>query len=76
MKVNIVPEMVDGRGEWRKSSFSNSAGGSCVEAMVGQDRTYLRDSKNQAQQSPVMAVPLLAWKYFIDGLAAPADCGH
>lgn len=69
MKVKIVPEIVNARDEWRKSSFSNSAGGSCVEAMVKTDRTYLRDSKNLSPESPVMAVPSVAWHTFIGGLA-------
>jgi hypothetical protein len=71
--VKIVSEVVDNRGEWRKSSFSNSAGGSCVEAIVGQARTYLRDSKNLSTESPVMAVPSTAWQSFIGGLVRPAE---
>ena len=51
--------MIDSAARWhdvpfRKSSFSGSSGGNCVEVAVADARFGLRDSKNPA--GPVLAV--------------------
>ncbi|WP_330477511.1 DUF397 domain-containing protein [Streptomyces platensis] len=52
---------------WRKSSYSNSNGGECVE--VADDFPGLvpvRDSKNP--QGPALLIPAAAWSEFVDSL--------
>jgi hypothetical protein len=66
--VKIVSESADDRDGWRKSSYSSSAGGSCVEAKSSQGAVFLRDSKNQLRDQPVVAVPSIAWSSFIHTL--------
>ncbi|QKV93524.1 DUF397 domain-containing protein [Streptomyces sp. NA02950] len=49
---------------WHKSSYSNGAGGNCVEsARHGGDRTAVRDSKDPG--GPVLAFSDRAWGDFI-----------
>ncbi|MGW8060759.1 DUF397 domain-containing protein [Streptomyces ziwulingensis] len=54
--------------EWRKSSYSGSNGGECVE--VADDHPTgsvpVRDSKNAA--GPVVTVGAPAWQAFVNGL--------
>ncbi|MEU5547710.1 DUF397 domain-containing protein [Streptomyces sioyaensis] len=52
---------------WRKSTYSNTNGGSCVE--VADDFPGLvpvRDSKNP--HGPALLVPATAWTAFVDSL--------
>ncbi|MFI5526351.1 DUF397 domain-containing protein [Streptomyces platensis] len=52
---------------WRKSSYSNTNGGSCVE--VADDFPGLvpvRDSKNP--QGPALLIPDAAWSEFVTSL--------
>ncbi|MBR8641576.1 DUF397 domain-containing protein [Streptomyces tuirus] len=49
---------------WRKSSYSNGEGGSCVEVADGTPGTVpVRDSKKAA--GPVLLVGADAWRAFI-----------
>lgn len=60
-----APELSTAR--WRKSSYSNANGGSCVE--VADDFPGLvpvRDSKNP--HSPALLIPAAAWTTFVDSL--------
>ncbi|MBF8175165.1 DUF397 domain-containing protein [Streptomyces olivaceus] len=54
--------------EWRKSSYSGSNGGECVEVADGcpAGSVPVRDSKNTA--GPVVTVGARAWQSFVDGL--------
>lgn len=45
--------------EWRKSSWSNTAGNDCVEVAFLPGRTALRDSKNP--DGAVLLVPVSEW---------------
>ncbi|SOE14225.1 protein of unknown function [Streptomyces sp. 2323.1] len=52
---------------WRKSTYSNTNGGSCVE--VADDFPGLvpvRDSKNP--HGPALLIPAAAWTAFVDSL--------
>lgn len=52
---------------WRKSSYSNTNGGSCVE--VADDFPGLvpvRDSKNP--HGPALLIPATAWTTFVESL--------
>ncbi|WEH33498.1 DUF397 domain-containing protein [Streptomyces sp. AM 4-1-1] len=54
---------------WRKSSYSNSDGGSCVE--VGDSHPSgipVRDSKNP--HGPALVFPTAAWTSFVTNLRA------
>ena len=48
---------------WRKSSFSQEAGSSCVDVAFGEGGAAVRDSKNTA--GPVLAVPAATWRRFV-----------
>jgi hypothetical protein len=53
---------------WRKSSYSNSAGGNCVEVAGLADRMAVRDSKDRG--GPVLAFDRTDWTAFVVSLAA------
>lgn len=60
-------EQVTERGNglrWRKSSYSGSGGGDCVEVAAGPDAVYVRDSK-AAGNGPVLRVGRLQWAAFV-----------
>ncbi|MET8180797.1 DUF397 domain-containing protein [Streptomyces sp. NPDC005336] len=49
---------------WHKSSYSNGAGGNCVErASLGGDQTAVRDSKDPG--GPVLGFSQGAWRDFV-----------
>ncbi|WP_369207545.1 DUF397 domain-containing protein [Streptomyces sp. PU-14G] len=52
---------------WRKSSYSNDQGGSCLEIVDTDSATIpVRDSKNP--HGPALLVPSASWAAFIDSL--------
>ncbi|MEU6575862.1 DUF397 domain-containing protein [Streptomyces sp. NPDC046805] len=51
---------------WVTSSYSNGAGGECVECAMGDDGTLIRDSKRP--EGAVVAVNGNAWHSFIQAL--------
>ncbi|MGI5219310.1 DUF397 domain-containing protein [Nocardia sp. CA-290969] len=61
------------RRGWRKSSFSNNGGASCVEVnLIGdhvlmRDSKYLRNPENDPAAQPVISIPAGLW---------PTFCGH
>ncbi|AYN41546.1 DUF397 domain-containing protein [Streptomyces dangxiongensis] len=53
--------------QWRKSSYSGSTGGECLEVADGfPDAVPVRDSKNPA--GPALLIRPDAWRAFVDGL--------
>ncbi|WAL95914.1 DUF397 domain-containing protein [Streptomyces sp. Je 1-369] len=57
------------QANWRKSSYSNSSGGDCVEIAIGlPGRVPIRDSKLTA--GPTLVFPATAWAPFITAVAA------
>jgi hypothetical protein len=50
---------------WRKSSYSNGAGGMCVEAAQAGDDIAIRDSKSPA--GPVLVFSRGEWDAFLAG---------
>lgn len=51
---------------WFTSSYSNGAGGECVECAISQDRTLVRDSKDTGVA--VVAVEHRTWNSFVQAL--------
>jgi hypothetical protein len=51
---------------WRKSSYSGSNGGECVEVGGHHGRVLVRDTKDR--QGPVLRVSPAAWRRFADGV--------
>lgn len=53
---------------WRKSSYSGSTGGDCLEVAADchADAIPVRDSK--VPDGPVVTVGPVAWQAFVDGL--------
>ncbi|MFC8392431.1 DUF397 domain-containing protein [Streptomyces sp. NPDC057238] len=52
---------------WRKSSYSNDQGGSCLEVLDGHRRGVpVRDSKNP--HGPAVVVPASAWSTFVTAI--------
>ncbi|MDX2700351.1 DUF397 domain-containing protein [Streptomyces ipomoeae] len=56
----------DGRLVWFTSSYSNGAGGECVECAITDDRTLIRDSKRS--EGPFLAVGSSSWRHFLQNL--------
>ncbi|WP_216588636.1 DUF397 domain-containing protein [Streptomyces brasiliscabiei] len=52
---------------WFKSSYSNGAGGECVECAISSECTLVRDSK--VAGGAVILVRSGAWRSFTQGLA-------
>ena len=51
---------------WRKSSYSNTQGGNCVEVADLPDGMAVRDSKNP--DGPTLQFTLAEWQAFIVGI--------
>ena len=56
----------DSRGEWRKSSYSNGAGGSCVEIKYDLDAVFVRDSKDRRAGQPIIGLSTGGWNALLD----------
>ncbi|MGY3201484.1 DUF397 domain-containing protein [Streptomyces sp. TE5632] len=67
MRPSTAPRNV----EWRKSSYSGSNGGDCVEVADGclDGAVPVRDSKKPS--GPVVTVGVSAWQAFVGGLRRP-----
>ncbi|MEU7314924.1 DUF397 domain-containing protein [Streptomyces sp. NPDC007083] len=52
---------------WRKSSYSGSGGGNCLEVAHRSATVHVRDSKQQ--RGPVLSVPSTQWASFVAQLA-------
>jgi hypothetical protein len=49
---------------WRKSSYSGSNGGECIEVGIHHGRVLVRDTKDQA--GPMLQVSQAVWRKFAD----------
>ncbi|WP_128380150.1 DUF397 domain-containing protein [Streptomyces cavernae] len=59
--------------QWRKSSYSDDNGGSCVEVADGVPGLVpVRDSK--IPDGPVLVVGAVAWAEFIGAVAGSTSC--
>ncbi|MFF3750504.1 DUF397 domain-containing protein [Streptomyces sp. NPDC002018] len=59
MAPEVAPEHL-----WRKSSYSDQQGGSCVEMVELTSQVGIRDSK--AKNGPALVLPAAAWTTFVD----------
>ncbi|MEV7138150.1 DUF397 domain-containing protein [Streptomyces tauricus] len=60
---------------WRKSSYSNSEGGSCLEVLDGHpDCVPVRDSKSPC--GPALLIPAPGWASFIAAVKAGGFAAH
>ena len=64
--MNIAEAGDDDRPTWFTSSYSNGAGGECVECAISGDHALIRDSKNPT--GDVVAVGSGAWHPFVHAL--------
>ncbi|MFE9096364.1 DUF397 domain-containing protein [Streptomyces sp. NPDC007264] len=53
---------------WSTSSYSNGAGGECVECAATVEGALVRDSKHR--DGPVVTVGAQAWRHFVGSMAA------
>jgi Domain of unknown function (DUF397) len=53
-------------GDWRKSSYSGSNGGSCVETASGSGVILVRDTTDR--DGFMLSVPATAWLRFTDSI--------
>ena len=53
-------------GEWRKSSFSSSNGGACVETASHHGAILIRDTTNR--EGFTLSVPAGAWEAFLSSV--------
>ena len=54
-------------GAWRKSTYSGSSGGDCVETASDTGTVLVRDTANQ--NGCTLSVPAAAWERFTKSLA-------
>ncbi|MFI8852502.1 DUF397 domain-containing protein [Streptomyces sp. NPDC053499] len=52
---------------WRKSSYSGSDGGNCVEVAHTVTSVHVRDSKDPC--GPVLSLPSAQWAVFMESVA-------
>ncbi|SEC01908.1 protein of unknown function [Streptomyces sp. 2131.1] len=57
----------NGKLDWRKSSYSGSGGGDCVEIAVSLTAVYVRDSKDAARAP--FTVEVGSWSRFVGFVA-------
>jgi hypothetical protein len=58
-------------GEWRKSSYSDGNGGSCVETASGDGLILVRDTTDRegvATGTSTLSIPAAAWSKFTAAL--------
>ena len=56
---------------WRKSSYSGSNGGSCIEVADGHQAVLVRDTTDRsgtATGTPTLSIPAAAWAEFTASL--------
>ncbi|MDO0914658.1 DUF397 domain-containing protein [Streptomyces sp. DT2A-34] len=51
---------------WFRSSYSNGAGGECVECALAANDAFVRDSK--CETGPVITLSSGAWRAFLGGV--------
>jgi hypothetical protein len=62
---------MDSEVSWRKSSYSGSQGGNCVEVADRLSRVLVRDTTDR--QGPILRISADAWRRFADQVKAEAS---
>jgi hypothetical protein len=62
--------MTSDKTRWRKSSYSGSQGGNCIEVAGRDSRVLVRDTKNRA--GVVLRFSPAAWRGFVGQVKADA----
>jgi hypothetical protein len=62
------------RPVWFRSSYSNGAGGECIECAVTADEVLVRDSKRET--GPVITLGSGAWSAFLGGVPKHGRLAH
>jgi len=68
--MSIARSAPEAPSSWLKSSYSNGAGGECVECADAVGGTHVRDSKKPG--GPVLTIRIQAWRAFIRALDGDA----
>ncbi|MET7699890.1 DUF397 domain-containing protein [Streptomyces sp. NPDC005485] len=71
--MNTPDSRAESSTAWFKSSYSNGAGGECVECSRTGDGTLVRDSKQG--DGPVVGVRARAWRAFVGALGSAEPWG-
>lgn len=58
-----ITESTGASPAWKKSSYSNGAGGECVECAITPERALVRDTKDR--NAPAVRVGRSAWVLFV-----------
>lgn len=61
--MSISARIEDSRPVWFTSSYSNGAGGECVQCALTDRGALVRDSKSS--EGPVVAVGGGSWRFFV-----------
>ncbi|MGN2642295.1 DUF397 domain-containing protein [Nocardia takedensis] len=63
----ITPDSAQADRGWRKSSYSGSDGGACVEVRIATDTVRIRDTKYSGDpaEHPEILVPASRWTEFL-----------
>ncbi|MEH0512249.1 DUF397 domain-containing protein [Streptomyces sp. B21-106] len=69
--MSIATPRENGRPTWFTSSYSNGAGGECVECALMDDRVRVRDSKRTGGVE--IAVRSKAWSAFVRAVQRDAE---
>ncbi|MER5937993.1 DUF397 domain-containing protein [Streptomyces sp. NPDC001928] len=59
---------------WFRSSYSNGAGGECIECALTLDEVLVRDSKREP--GPVVTLGNGAWRAFLSGVLEHGRLAH
>ncbi|WP_307839216.1 DUF397 domain-containing protein [Streptomyces sp. MBT97] len=71
MSIAATTEGRQSRPAWFTSSYSNGAGGECVECALTDDGALVRDSKSAG--GPEIAVRSVAWHLFVRAVRRDAE---
>jgi hypothetical protein len=71
--VTISESGGEGRHVWFTSSYSNGAGGECVECAIAGDRALIRDSKSS--EGPIVIFGGGPWIHFLHALKRQPGVG-
>ncbi|MGW0705027.1 DUF397 domain-containing protein [Streptomyces sp. NPDC002643] len=72
--MSIAEPSDNSRLVWFTSSYSNGAGGECVECAITDDRALIRDSKKS--EGPAITVARSPWRHFLRAVKCGPPPAH